>query len=51
LSEILKQGTLLSFLQQSAPSPADPLGVEAKVMETYIRSCAKCNRSIFLDLP
>ncbi|THD23175.1 Phosphatidylinositol 3-kinase [Fasciola hepatica] len=40
LLEILKQGTLLNFLQQSAPSPTDPLGVEAKVMETYIRSLA-----------
>ncbi|CAH8609292.1 unnamed protein product [Dicrocoelium dendriticum] len=40
IQDILQQGTLLSFLQQNAPSTTDPLGVQKEVMETYIRSCA-----------
>ncbi|CDS39923.1 phosphatidylinositol 3 kinase catalytic subunit [Echinococcus multilocularis] len=35
-----EEGCILKYLQQRAPSAKDPLGLQPKVLETYIRSCA-----------
>ncbi|VDM25205.1 unnamed protein product [Hydatigera taeniaeformis] len=41
LSDVNKEeGSILKYLQQRAPSSKDSLGLQPKVLETYIRSCA-----------
>ncbi|KAL5111286.1 Phosphatidylinositol 3-kinase catalytic subunit type 3 [Taenia crassiceps] len=41
LSDVNKEeGSILKYLQQRALSAKDPLGLQPKVLETYIRSCA-----------
>lgn len=42
LSDVNKEeGSILKYLQQRAPSAKDPLGLQPKVLETYIRSCGE----------
>ncbi|VDL88806.1 unnamed protein product [Schistocephalus solidus] len=40
LASTRQEGSILNYLQHCAPSPTDPLGVQPKVLDTYIRSCA-----------
>uniref|UniRef100_A0A5K3F661 Phosphatidylinositol 3-kinase catalytic subunit type 3 n=2 Tax=Mesocestoides corti TaxID=53468 RepID=A0A5K3F661_MESCO len=40
LASTKQEGSILTFLQRRAPSPKDPLGIQKRVLDTYIRSCA-----------
>ncbi|VDK87957.1 unnamed protein product [Dibothriocephalus latus] len=40
LASTRQEGSILNYLQNCAPSPTDTLGVQPKVLDTYIRSCA-----------